>query len=167
MGRYASRQVLESAYDEEKDGEVRARVLLVLRVKVDGVRPAHAVRELHRTRPWATKWLRRYQEEGLDGLETRKRSGRPPKIPQRILVRIRRRLTTRPDGWRVHEVREVIRNESSVNLSMRQVYRLLHKWGFRPVVPERRFVRKASREERLAFKKGPDASWVACRRASR
>jgi len=157
MGRHASRQVLESAYNQEKDGEVRARVLLVLRVKVDGVRPAHAVRELHRTRPWATKWLRRFQEEGLDGLETRKRSGRPPKIPQRILVRIRRRLTTRPDGWRVHEVHEVIHTESSVSLSMRQVYRLLHKWGFRPVVPERRFVRKASGEERLAFKKGPGA----------
>jgi transposase len=166
MRHHASRQVLESAYNQEKDGEVKARTLLVLRVKVDGVRPAHAVKELHRTRPWATKWLRRFQEEGLDGLETKKRSGRPPKIPPRVLMRIRRKLTTHPDGWRVHEVREVIRNESSVSLSMRQVYRLLHNWGFRPVVPERRFLRKASREERLAFKKGPNASWVAYRRAS-
>jgi transposase len=102
MGRHASRQVLESAHNQEKDGEVRARILLVLRVKVDGVRPAHAVKELNRTRAWATKWLRRFHEEGLDGLETRKRSGRPPKIPHRILMRIRRRPTTRPDGWRIH-----------------------------------------------------------------
>jgi transposase len=106
------------------------------------------------------------QDEGLDGLKRRKRSARPPKIAGRILVRIRRKLTKRPEGWRVSEVHEFIRRESSVSLSMRQVYRLLHRWGFRPVVPERRFLRKTSREERLAFKKGPDASWVAYRRAS-
>jgi len=166
MPRHASKQVLESAYDQEKDGEVKARILLVVRVEVDGVRPAHAVRELHRTRPWATKWLRRFQEEDLDGLKTRKRTGRPPKIPSRVLMRIRRKLTTRPDGWRVSEVREVIRRESSVNLSMRQVYRLLHRWEFRPVVPERRFLRKASRMERLAFKKEPRDYWATSRKAS-
>ena len=158
MGRQVSKQVLESAYNGEKEGEVRARILLVLRVKGDGVRPARAVKELHRTRPWATKWLRRFEAEGLDGLKTRERSGRPPKIPPRTLVRIRRRLTKRPDGWRVCEVHEFIRRESSVTLSMRQVYRILHRWGFRAVVPERRFLRKASREERRVFKKGPGAS---------
>jgi transposase len=158
MGGQVSRQVLESAYKGEKDGDVRERLLLVLRVEVDGVRPARAVKELHRTRAWATKWLRRFREEGLDGLRTRKRSGRPPKIPQRILMRVRRTLMERSDGWRVCEVREVIRREASVTLSMRQVYRILHKWGFRSVVPEKRFLRKASREERLAFKKEPAAS---------
>jgi transposase len=167
MRRHASRQVLESAYKGEKDGDVRERLLLVLRVEVDGVRAARAVRELHRTRAWATKWLRRFQEEELDGLRTRRRSGRPPKIPPLILVRVKRRLTERPDGWRVREVREVIRRESSVSLSMRQVYRILHKWGFRPVVPEKRFLRKASREERLTFKKRPSASWAASRTVSR
>jgi len=153
-----SKQVLEEAYNRERDGEVRERILLVLRVKGDDVRPARAARELHKTRPWATKWLRRFEEEGLAGLRTRSRSGRPPKIPWRILVKIKRSLTKRPEGWRVKEVHEIIRRESSITLSMRQVYRILHKWGFRPVVPERRFLRKASREERLAFKKGPDAS---------
>ncbi len=153
MGRQISRQVLESACNREKDGEVKARMLLVVRVKVDAVRPAQAVKELHKTRAWATKWLRRFEAEGLDGLRTRKRSGRPSKIPSHILVRIRRSIINRPDGWRVREVHEVIRKISSVTMSMRQVYRLLHRWGFRPVVPERRFLRKASRMERLAFKK--------------
>jgi len=158
MARRLSRQVLEAAYNREKDGEVRARILLVLRVDVDGVKPAQAVRELHRAKSWATKWLRRFQEEGLEGLKTRRRSGRPPKIPWRIMVRVKRRLTRHPQGWRVSEVHEIIRKESSVTLSIRQVYRILHKWGFRPVVPERRFLRKASPKERRAFKKGPDAS---------
>ena len=160
MGRQVSRQVLESAYNGEEEGEVKARILLILRVRADGVRPAQAVRELHRTRAWATKWLRRFHEEGLDGLKTRERNGRPPKIPKGTLLRIRRSLTKRPDGWRVCEVHEVIRKISSVTMSMRQVYRLLHRWGFRPVVPERRFLRKASRMERFAFKKERAAYWL-------
>lgn len=156
MERHVSRQVLEGACNREKDGEVKARILLLLRVKVDRVRSAQAARELHMTRAWASKWVRRFQEEGLDGLKTRKRSGRPPKIPARILMKVRRKITNHPDGWRAREVREIIRQESSVTLSTRQVYRILHSWGFRPVVPEKRFLRKASVEERLAFKKEPD-----------
>ena len=33
------------------------------------------------------------------------------------------------------------------------VYRLLHKWRFKPKVPQRRFVNTASKEEKEAFKK--------------
>jgi len=166
MERQVSRQVLEAACNREKNGEVKARILLVLRVEVDCVRSAQAARELHMTRAWASKWVRRFQEEGLDGLKTRKRSGRPPKIPSRILMKVRRKITKRPDGWRAREVREIIRQESSVILSVRQVYRLLHRWSFRPIVPEKRFIRKASREERVAFKKRLDAYYTASQKAS-
>jgi Winged helix-turn helix len=33
------------------------------------------------------------------------------------------------------------------------IYRLLHKWGFKPKVPQRRFVNTASKEEKGEFKK--------------
>jgi putative transposase len=33
------------------------------------------------------------------------------------------------------------------------VYRLLHKWGFSPKVPVKRFVNTASHEEKKQFKK--------------
>ena len=32
------------------------------------------------------------------------------------------------------------------------IYRLLHKWGFAPKVPMKRFVRTASKEEKTSFK---------------
>lgn len=161
------KEELESAYNKEKDGEAKARVLLVLRVKGDGLRPAHAARELHRTRAWASKWLQRFQTQGLDGLKTRQRSGRPPKIPAHIQLRLKRKLTKQPEGWRVSEVHELIRRESSITLSLRQVYRLLHKWRFRPVVPQRRFLSKAPTAERLAFKKAPVAYSATSPKASR
>ncbi|MBV9176720.1 MAG: helix-turn-helix domain-containing protein [Nitrososphaeraceae archaeon] len=34
--------------------------------------------ELHRSIVWAYKWLRRFDNEGLEGLENKPRSGRPP-----------------------------------------------------------------------------------------
>ena len=33
------------------------------------------------------------------------------------------------------------------------IYRLLHKWGFRPKVPQRRFIDIAPKEEKEQFKK--------------
>ena len=145
--------LLESAYNGEKDGEVRSRVLLMLRVMVDHVRPAHAVRELHRTRAWATKWIRRFEAEGLEGLRTRERSGRPPKMSQATMAAVGRAVTGNPAGWTAKEVRQLIHEEAGVVYSERQVYRLMHKWGMRPVVPEKRTLNKASSRERLAFKK--------------
>ena len=79
MDQRLSKQLLESAYDREKDATVKARILLVLRVLVDGVWEAEAARELHMTRSWASKWVKRFEAESLEGLKTRKRSGRPPK----------------------------------------------------------------------------------------
>jgi len=153
MARQESRRPLESAYNSEKDGEVRSRILLALRVKADHVRPAHAVRELHRTRAWATKWLRRFQQEGLEGLETRERSGRPPKTPHMMMAAVERMVTGSRAGWTAREVRELIRKEAGVVYSERHIYRLMHRWRMRPVVPEKRLLNKASRMERLSFKK--------------
>ena len=38
--------------------------------------------ELHRSRAWAYKWLKRFEKEGLEGLKDRPRSGRPPDVPK-------------------------------------------------------------------------------------
>jgi putative transposase len=43
---------------------MKERLLLTLRVEVDGgVVPAHIVQELHRSKPWASYWLDRYNKE--------------------------------------------------------------------------------------------------------
>jgi len=71
-----SRELLEQAYKQEKDPDVKERLLLVLRVKYDGVSAAQAARELHRTKPWASKLLKKFELQGLEGLKTAPRSGR-------------------------------------------------------------------------------------------
>ena len=158
MIRQISREALEKAYWEEKDADVSRRMLLVLKVRCDGTKQSHAAKELRRDKSWATIWLRRFDKEGLDGLTTRPRSGRPPKVAHETLAKVRRNVSKWKSGCRVEEVRQLIRKESRVTYSERQVYRIVHGWRFRSVMPEKRFVNEASDEERALFKKGqPDS----------
>ena len=153
MSQTVSREALEQAYRQEKDADVSKRMLLVLRTKYDGFPAAHVARELHRHKSWTTKWLRRFEEEGIEGLKTAKRSGRPMKLDKREFVRVKRKVVKNECGWSVKEVRDMIRDETDVSYSERHTYRLMAKWGMRSIVPDKHLLHKASLEERLAFKK--------------
>ena len=79
-------------YRKETDPKVKERLLLVLRIKSDGEIPAHAAKELHRSKPWASEWLARFAKEGVGGLKNRPKSGRPTKLSPKIAFQIRREL---------------------------------------------------------------------------
>jgi len=145
---------LEKAYRDEEDADVKERMLLVLRVKHDGVKPSKASRELHRTKAWASKWLKRFPSEGIDGLRTRPRSGRPSKLSPEVIQSIRRELSQSRQGWRTRQVYDLIVKRSGVRFHYTRVYQLLHEWGFNLKVPRKRHVNTASKEEKEDFKKG-------------
>ena len=85
---------LDVAYrQEEKDVDVKERILLVRRiVEEDEKHIEDVAKELHRCRAWAYKWYKRYNEDGLDGLKDQPRTGRPPDVPKEIMVKIRQEL---------------------------------------------------------------------------
>ena len=109
--------------------------------------------ELHRSRAWAYKWLKRFDKEGLEGLKDRPRSGRPADVPKEMLSKIRGELSESPSGWKAKEIMDIIYKKTGVRYHEVHIYRLLHKWGFKPKVPQRRFVNAASKEEKEQFKK--------------
>ena len=77
----SSRTRFEQLYKRESDADVKERMLLVLNVVYDKHIPAAQVaRDLHRSRTWASDWLKRYREEEgiIEGLKNRTKSGRPP-----------------------------------------------------------------------------------------
>ncbi len=152
-----SARQLDAAYRRESDANVRERILLVRRVGLDRKEAASVAElELHRTRAWAYKWLKRFNEEGLDGLQSRHRSGRPPDVPEEKMMVIKRELSQKPSGWKIKEIMNLIYEKSGVRYHEVHVYRLLHKWGFTPKVPQKRFVNTASKEEKIRFKKRPE-----------
>jgi putative transposase len=148
-----SKGVLETLFRKESNASLKERLLLVLEVEVDGIIPARVAKELHRSRTWTSNWLARFHKEGIDGLESRPKSGRPSKLPERIAIRIRKKLKERKQGWTTQQVHEMIVKEGNVRYHQIYIYSLLHSWGFKQKVPRKVHVNTASNEEKKQFKK--------------
>jgi len=145
--------VLDKTYTDERDTDVKERILLVRRVLIDKQHIESVAQELHKSRAWAYKWYKRYIDEGLDGLKDKPRSGRPPLVKHDLMIKIRKELEDSNTGWDFRQVMDIIQKKTSVKYHEVHIYRLLHKWGFVPKVPMKRFVRTASKEEKMSFKK--------------
>lgn len=129
-------------------------MLLVRRVRVDGKDIEDVARdELHRSRAWAYKWMKRFDAHGLDGLKDRPRTGRPAEVPEEVMLKIRKELSENPSGWQANQVMDMIYQKTGVRYHEVHIYRLLHKWGFSSKAPQKRFVNTASDEEKEEFKK--------------
>jgi putative transposase len=146
--------ILNNAYKKEKDSNVKERILLVKRVKIDKQEAASvAENELNRSRWWAYKWLHRFDKDGLDGLKDQPRSGRPPDVPEDVMMQIRSELADSNTGWDFRQVMDLIYKKTGVRYHEVHIYRLLHKWGFKSKVSQRRFVNTASTKDKRKFKK--------------
>ena len=151
----ASTEQLDRAYKIETDADVKERILLVRRVRIDGLEASKvAEKELRKSRWWAYKWLNRFDKHGLDGLRDQPRSGRPPFISGKKILRIKQELSENQSGWEAKQVMDIIYKKTGVRYHQVHVYRLLHRWGFSPKAPQKRFVNTASEEEKKGFKKG-------------
>jgi putative transposase len=107
---------LVELHRKESNAKVKERLLLVIRVVDDGELPAHVVKGIHRSKPWASYWLERYSKEGINGLRNKPKSGRTPHIPLEVSTRIRKTLRESRQGWwTTKQVNDLIMNESGIN----------------------------------------------------
>lgn len=150
----SSAKLLNDTYRTEKNVDVRERLLLVRRVLVDNEQISRvAEKEFRRSRWWAYKWMKRYAESGLEGLKNLPRTGRPPQVSEQKFAEIKRELSENLAGWKAKEIMNIIYEKTGVRYHEVHIYRLLHKWGFSPKVPRKRFVNTASSKEKKQFKK--------------
>ena len=62
--------ILDKAYKNEHDADVKERILLVRRILADKQDIESVAQELlNKSRAWAYKWYKRYTDEGLDLLK--------------------------------------------------------------------------------------------------
>ena len=136
-------------------------MLLVIKIEHDNVIPAYAADELHRSRPWALYWLKRFREEGIEGLKDRPKSGRPPDIPEQKVYEIQNELSSSKQGWTTNQVQDlIVKKSGGIRYHYTHIYRLMHKWGFKQKVPRVVHVNTASKEEKERFKKEPERYWI-------
>ena len=146
--------VLDKTYNDERDANVKERILLVRRVLTDKQHIELVAKELHKSRAWVYKWYKRYNDKGLEGLKDKPRSGRPPLIKHDLMIKLRNELESSNTGWDFRQVMDIIQKRTSIKYHEVHIYRLLHKWGFSAKVPQKRFVKTATQEEKKSFKKG-------------
>jgi putative transposase len=149
-----SHRQLDSVYRKETNANIKERILLVKRVRYGKQEAAITAEiELGKTRTWAYKWLHRFDKDGLEGLKDKKRTGRPPEIPKDVMVKIRKELSDSNTGWDFRQVMDLIYTKSGIRYHEVHIYRLLHKWGFKSKIPQKRFVNSASKKDKRKFKK--------------
>ena len=149
----ANRESFEKIYRYEQDVKTKERMLLVLNVVYQGKVSAQVARDLHRSKSWASDWLKRYDKEGIEGLKTRPKSGRPSKISEEVVYQIKKELKESNQGWTTKQVEELIVKKSGIKYHYTHIYRILRKWGFKQKIPRKVHVNTASLEEKDAFKK--------------
>ena len=100
-----TRAELSQIYRKESDPKVKERLLFVLKVQGDYMIPARIAKELHRSRPWTSYWLDRFDKDGIEGLREKPRSGRPSKLSSGIMHQIRKELSdSSKQGWTTKQV---------------------------------------------------------------
>jgi len=157
-----TRESFEKIYRSEQDVKTKERMLLVLNGVYQRKVSARAARDLHRSKSWAWEWLKRYDKEGINGLKTRPKSGRPSKLSEEIDYRIKKELKESNQGWTTKQVEELIVKKSGIKYHYIHIYHILRKWGFKQKVPRKVHVNTASKEEKEAFKKRlPRYLWIS------
>ena len=144
---------LDKAYTDERDATLKERILLIRRVITDKQHIETVAQELHKSRAWAYKWYKRYNDKGLDGLRNKPRSGRPSLVKHDLMIKIRKELEDSSTGWNFRQVMDIIQKRTGVKYHEVHIYRLLHKWDFAPKMPQKICVRTASQKEKKKFKK--------------
>lgn len=115
----------------------QARRLLAIALVLDGVSRTEAARAAGMDRQTLRDWVIRYNEEGVEGLRDRPRSGRPARLGPAQRADLAQLVEEGPDvamhgvvRWRCVDLQAQIKGRFGVELSERQVERILKQLKF-------------------------------------
>jgi len=117
------RSILEEAWRAEKDLKVRERILMVLKLQ-DGLSSYNVSRQHNCPHSKVLYWKYRFEEEGFTGLRDKPKSGRPPKVSNREIERIKR-IVEGKEYTTATEVLKLVHEQTGVRYSLMHITRLL------------------------------------------
>lgn len=147
-------EILKKASKKEKDAKILKRILMVLyTLKKETMREVG--KRLNCSHPTVLYWKERYEKEGLEGLKTRPKSGKPRKISRRQESNLKKIFSKEnPDKpWTTKRVSNLIAEKTGVNYSQRQVTRILNRWNFGLTSGRPIYWQRATEEEITKFGK--------------
>ncbi len=141
------------------DDTAQARRLLAIALVLDGASRKDAARAAGMDRQSLRDWVHRYNDEGVDGLCDRARSGRPALMSRDQLAEFDQMVERGPDRqadgivrWRCIDLKEQVATRFGVDISERSVGRILNERKFSRLVPRPQHP-KSDEVRQEAFKK--------------
>jgi len=143
---------LKKKYKKEKDAKVKERILMLI-YTFQGESSRNVGDRIQCDQKLVIYWKKRYLSEGLDGLKTRPKSGKPRKISRRQESNLKRIFAKEnpKKPWTTKRVSSLIVEKTKVNYSQRQVTRILNRWNFGLTSGRPIYWHRASEEEITKF----------------
>jgi transposase len=158
---------LEKVYRQTQDANVRSRCQMIL-LSNEGLSPPQIAPQVRFHRRTVTRYIQRYEDEGIDGLLTRPRSGRPPKATEAYTSLLLQTVAQEPraldlsfSNWTTASLAEYLIQETGIALSPRQVENILKANGWRLRRPVRTVKHKQDPdlvEEKKTHPRGNESS---------
>ena len=130
---------VEELYRQTKDADVRSRCQMIL-LSNEGLSPPKIAEQVRFHRRTVTCYIQRYEAEGIYGLLTRPRSGRPPQVTEaytalllKAVAQVPRTLGLPFSNWTTANLAEYLAAKIGIELSPRQVENILkaNDWRLR------------------------------------
>lgn len=124
-------EFLKKFYKKEKNVKIKERLLMMTHI-LQKCTLRDVAEKLHCDHKLVLYWKRRYFSEGLDGLKTRPKSGKPRKISRRQESNLKKTFAKEnpKKPWTTKRVSSLIAEKTGINYSQRQVTRILNRWNF-------------------------------------
>ena len=122
---------LKKKYKKEKNAKVKERILMLI-YTFQGESSRNVGYRIQCDQKLVIYWKKRYLSEGLEGLKTRPKSGKPRKISRRQEANLKRIFyKENPEKpWTTKRALGLIVEKTGINYSQRQVTRILNRWNF-------------------------------------
>lgn len=151
-------QALERLHRDTDDADVRSRCDMILWSNA-GLSPPRIAERVRFSRRNVTRYIQRYEAEGLPGLNTKPRSGRPRRVTAEYETKLLRAVEQEPralgmpfSNWTTANLRDYMAQETGITIMPRHVenYLKMHGWRLRRPV---RTVKHKQDPERVEEKK--------------
>ena len=119
---------------------IRDRLLAVI-FQREGKGSVEIGERLDRSHAWAIKWVKRFNEAGLCGLENLPRPGQPSFLDESLIEKFKERIKNgalekdNVSVLRGEDIRKILKEEFDAEYSLRGVYDLLERVKFSRVKP--------------------------------
>jgi transposase len=130
---------LEELYRRTRKADVRSRCQMIL-LSNEGLSPPKIAKQVRFSRRTVTRFIQRYEAEGISGLMTKSRSGRPPKATKAYKAQLLEAVEQQPrdlgkpySNWTTANLADHLLELTEIELSARQVENILkaNDWRLR------------------------------------